>query len=91
MTNYPILYNGARLWDNPDDAEASAAASALEEAGLHRVTSYGGRVKLATRYRRHEPMGDWEILGPESVNVELRYLTAAQAAEVAHLVAGWGE
>lgn len=38
---------------------------------------YGGRVKFATRYRRHEPMGDWEILGPESVNVELRYLTAA--------------
>lgn len=72
-------------------AGVEAAASALEEAGLHRVTSYGGRVKLATRYRRHEPMGDWEILGPESVNVELRYLTAAQAAEVAHLVAGWGE
>lgn len=72
-------------------AGVEAAASALEEAGLHRVTSYSGRVKLATRYRRHEPTGDWEILGPKSVNVELRYLTAAQAAEVAHLVAGWGE
>ena len=72
-------------------AGVEAVASALGETGFHRVTSCGDRVKLATRYRRHGPMGDWEILGPESVNVELRYLTAAQAAEVAHLVAGWGE
>lgn len=77
-------------------AGVEAAASALEGTGLHRVTSYDGRsydgrVKFATHWRRHGPMGDWEVLGPESANVELRYLTAAQAVEVAHLVAGWGE
>lgn len=67
-----------------------ATASALEEAGLRRVASSSNHVNLAPREWGSSiagPTGDWVVLGPGRVDVKLRYLTAAQAVEVARMVA----
>ena len=71
-------------------AGMEATASALEEAGLRRVASSSNHVNLAPREWGSSiagPTGDWVVLGPGRVDVKLRYLTAAQAVEVARMVA----